>query len=259
MAWSLETGGFLKALTRMVARRGWPRDMLSDTGTNFVGGNNELQDLVQHLDQYIIQRMISNNWIRWHWNPPLAPHFGSVFERMIKSAKIAMKAILGNADVKGEELLTVFTGVESLLNSRPLTATSNDPNDDPILTPNHFLTGHMGGELAPESVDTLAFDPRNRWRRIQELVRQTWKRLMLEYITSIGSCKKWLDREENLKEGDIVLVVDPDSPRRNWKDGRIVGVHPGDDGLVRVVDVNVGDYTYQRSISRFSRLEFVDK
>ena len=28
MAWSLDTDGFLNALTRMVARRGWPRDML---------------------------------------------------------------------------------------------------------------------------------------------------------------------------------------------------------------------------------------
>jgi hypothetical protein len=67
-----------------------------------------MQELVQHLDQDIIQRMTSNNGIRWHWNPPLAPHFGVVFERMIKSAKRAIKAILGNA-VKDEELLTVFT------------------------------------------------------------------------------------------------------------------------------------------------------
>ena len=36
MAWSLETDGFLQAFTRMVARRGWPRTMLSDNGTNFV-------------------------------------------------------------------------------------------------------------------------------------------------------------------------------------------------------------------------------
>ena len=130
---------------------------------------------------------------------------------MIKSAKRAINAILGNADVKDEELLTVFTGVESLLNSRPLTAASNDPNNYPVLTPNHFLIGNVGGELAPETVDTLAFDPRNKWRRIQELIRQTWKRWMREYITSIGSRKKWFTREKNLK-GDIVLVVDPDSP-----------------------------------------------
>ena len=95
--------------------------------------------------------------------------------------------------------MTVFTRVESLLNSRPVTVTGNDPNDEPVLTPNHFLIGHIGGEHAPESVNTLAFDPRKRWRRIQELICQTWKRWMREYITNIGSRMKWFDREENLK------------------------------------------------------------
>ena len=76
---------------------------------------------------------------------------------------------------------------------------------------------------------------------------------------SVGSRQKWLCREENVKEGDIVLVIDPSTPRRNWKVGRIVGVHPGGDGLVRVVDVKVGDTTYRRAISRISQLEFQDK
>ena len=67
---------------------------------------------------------------------------------------------------------------------------------------------------------------------------------MREYITSIGSRKKWFDREKHLKDGDIVLVVDADSPRKNWKVGRIVGVHPGSDGLVRVANVRVGDCIY---------------
>ena len=84
---------------------------------------------------------------------------------------------------------------------------------------------------------------------------------MREYITSIGSRKKWFDREKNLKDGYVVLVVDADSPRRNWKVGRIVGVDPGSDGLVRVADVRLRDCIYRRSISRLSLLEFdnVDK
>ena len=45
----------------------------------------------------------------------------------------------------------MFTGVESLLNSRPLSSVSGDVNDEPVLTPNHFLIGQMGGELAPET------------------------------------------------------------------------------------------------------------
>ena len=64
----------------------------------------------------------------------------------------------------------MFTGVESLLNSRPLSSVSGDVNDEPVLTPNHFLIGQMGGELVPETVDTTANNVRKRWRRLQELI-----------------------------------------------------------------------------------------
>jgi hypothetical protein len=52
-----------------------------------------------------------------------------------------MYAILGNADITDEELLTTFTGTEALINSRPLTYQSANPNDDIPLTSNHFLHG----------------------------------------------------------------------------------------------------------------------
>ena len=81
---------------------------------------------------------------------------------MIKSAKRTIFAVLGDAEVIDEELVTIFIGVDSLLNSRPLTAVSDNPNDDHVLTPNHFLIGQMGGDmyhrestlchLTPESV-----------------------------------------------------------------------------------------------------------
>ena len=50
--------------------------------------------------------------------PPLEPNFGGVHETMIKSAKKAIRAVLGNADVNDEELMTVFTGAEDLLQLR---------------------------------------------------------------------------------------------------------------------------------------------
>ena len=107
--------------------------------------------------------MTSNKGVTWNWNPPAVPHFGGVFESMIKSAKRAIAAVLGGAEVNDEELETIFIGVESLLNSRPLTTVSNDSNDEPVLTPNHFLIGQMGGDFVPESVDTTPFNPRKRW------------------------------------------------------------------------------------------------
>ena len=150
--------------------------MLSDNGGNFVGANKELCDLVKELDQEKITKSTANQGINWKFNPPLAPHFGGVHESMIKAAKRAIHAILGNADITDEELTTAFTGAEALLNSRPLTYQSANPEDDVPLTPNHFLFGQIGGQFAPESVDHTAFNPKKRWRRVQELVRHFWHR-----------------------------------------------------------------------------------
>ena len=60
MASSLDTDAFLNAFVRMTARRGWPQQMLSDNGTNFVSASRELWDLVSAINQDKIQRMTSN-------------------------------------------------------------------------------------------------------------------------------------------------------------------------------------------------------
>jgi len=70
---------------------------------------------------------MTNKGIKWNFNPPYAPHFGGVFETMIKAAKRAIMAILSKADVTDKELMT---GAEALINSRPLTYQSAYPNDD---------------------------------------------------------------------------------------------------------------------------------
>lgn len=64
---------------------------------------------------------------------------------MIEAGRRAINAILRNTDVNDEELVTAFTGVEALLNSRLLTYQSANPDDDTPLTPNHFLIGQVGG------------------------------------------------------------------------------------------------------------------
>ena len=47
MAFSLSTADFLKAFSRMVATRGKPEEVISDNGTNFVGAERELRELIQ--------------------------------------------------------------------------------------------------------------------------------------------------------------------------------------------------------------------
>ena len=49
--------------------------------------------------------------------------------------------------------------------------------------------------------------------------------------------KKWKEKKQNLKEGDAVLVAEPNQPRGVWPLGRIVSTHLGWDGLVGAVIV----------------------
>ena len=81
---------------------------------------------------------------------------------------------------------------------------------------------------------------------------------MRKYLPYIGSRHKWFSKEKNLKEDDIVNVIDPDARRRDWKVGRVVHTYPGADGLVRVVDVKVGDKILKRPVTKLSPLAMQD-
>ena len=78
---------------------------------------------------------------------------------------------------------------------------------------------------------------------------------MKEYIPHIGSRKKWFSAQKNLKVGEVVVVIDADIARRDWKVERIEQVYQGNDGLVRVVDVKVRGRTLRRPISVISPLK----
>ena len=145
------------------------------------------------------------------FNPPFAPRFGGVQESIIKSAKKAFDAIIGNADITDEELMTAMIGAEALINSRLLTYQSANPADDVPLTPNHFLHGQVGGHFAPMSVDDTHYNPRNRRRQVQELVRHCRHRWLREWIPALGSRKKWHQERRDIWVGEVVLVISPDT------------------------------------------------
>ena len=212
MAYSLDTDSLLNALWRMAARRGLPSMILSDNGKNMVGAEAELKALLGKINMGKMQAETAHTGVTWKFNPPYEPHFGSVYEIMIREAKRAIYAQLKNAEVSDEELSTIIIGAEGLINSRPITYQSANPRDLTPLTPNHFLYGRMGGELAPE-IDASDLTPVRRWRRIQEVIKNFWKRWMEEWLPSLAGRRKWQHKQRYIKVGDVVLVIVVDTER----------------------------------------------
>ena len=163
MAYGLDTDSFLRAFDRICNQRGVPKEMMSDNGTNFVGTNQELRELLSNCR---LEGSMRSKGIKWNFNPPSASHFGGVYGTMIKAAKRAISTIPQNADINDEELLTAFTGAELLINSRPLTYQTVNPNDTVPLTPNHFLIGQIGGQFAPKVDVETSYNPQKCWRRV---------------------------------------------------------------------------------------------
>ena len=139
---SLTTEAFLAAFRRLVCRRGPCSDVYSDCGTNFVGANNYLKEVILFLKLHhddIHNQLLRDN-ITWHFNPPASPHQGGLWESMIKSVKTHLKRTTGNHILTAEEMTTLLCEIENVINSRPLCVLSNDNLE--ALTPAHFLFHH---------------------------------------------------------------------------------------------------------------------
>ena len=223
IAFGLDTDSFLNAFYRMASRRGLLEEMFSENGTNFKGAGSELKMLLSELDESKINAAVANKGVKWHFNPPLGPHFGGAHESMIKSALKAINALLGKADITEEELMTAIIDADGLISSRPLTYQSAIHEDDVPLTPNHFLHGQIGGQFVPTSVDETQFNPRKRWRRIQELVRHFWYRWLREWLPGLsartllkknrGTCY----RSKKISNDQELIQSDPISCPQNQK------------------------------------------
>ena len=212
MLLGLDTTAFLNGFYRMINRRGVTMEVITGNGGCFVAVNEKLKELVSHLDEEKIKEATSLQKIKWPFNLPFAPQFGSVFEIMIKSTKRAVYDQLKNADINDEELLSAFAGAEGLINSRPLTYQSADARDVSPITQNHFLFGRLGGQFAPDVEEWIYYGIKRRWRLVQFLVKHFWKCWMLEFIPTLNRGKKWQSVRQNVEVGEIVLVISADVP-----------------------------------------------
>ena len=254
MASSLDTDSCIHALRRFFARRGQVQSMHSDNGTNFVAAERELRGAVRALDHAKIQDTLMAKGITWHFNPPAASHFGGVWERQIRTIRKVLNSIVKQQTVDEEGLHTLLCEVEAIINSRPITRVSNDPNDLEAITPNHLLLMKAKTPLPPGLFEGTDLYARRRWRQVQYLADLFWRRWTKEYLPDLQERQKWSRPKRNLAENDVVLVVDESAPRNSWLMGRVIQTFEDSKGLVRQVKVKTNTNILLRPVTKLCLL-----
>lgn len=246
----LSTASFLAALRRMCSRRGVPKKIYSDNGTNFVGAsrllNQEYREIMASINPNAIND-INNMEIHWHFNAPVWPNAGGLWEAAVKSLKYHLKRVLGNQKLTFEEFTTLLCQIEACLNSRPLCALTENP-EDTYLTPGHFLIG--GSLLSRPQTHPDHMSLTRRWQLIQAMNKQFWKKWSTEYLQQLQSRTKWRTVRENLKQDDIVLIKEDNMPPGKWAMARVQALHPGQDGCVRVVTLKTSNNIIKRPVNK---------
>lgn len=115
----LTKDSFILTLNRFISRRGKPVEIFCDNGRNFVAAAREIGEFIKSNSDSLIDHASHEN-IKFIFTPSYAPHFGGIWEAGVKSAKYHVKRVMGNTHLTFEELCTLFTQVEAILNSRPL-------------------------------------------------------------------------------------------------------------------------------------------
>ncbi|XP_043258045.1 uncharacterized protein LOC122400588 [Colletes gigas] len=259
LATDLTTESCLGALKRFLARRGKPRHIYSDNGTNFIGAKNEIIQAQAFLssNEYKdkFRQFLTQENIEWHLSPLRSPHFGGLWEAAVKSFKRHLHKTIGDATFTYEQFYTLIVEIEAILNSRPLTPLSSDPNDFLALSPSHFLIGDSLACLPEHDLVDIQINKLSLWQHIQKIKQHFWKRWQVEYLQELHTRSKWhTGNNTGIKEGILVSIKDANSPPLQWQLGRVVAVHPGEDNVVRVVTVRTPHSTYKRALKNLAPL-----
>ena len=120
-SYSLDTDSFILALCLFIARRGQVKEIRSDNGTNFTGGEKELRVMIEGWNQAKIHDALLQKGIKWVFNPPAASHHGGVWERLIRSTRKILGGLVKEQRLDDESLLTLMCEAETIISGRTLT------------------------------------------------------------------------------------------------------------------------------------------
>ncbi|XP_070378097.1 uncharacterized protein [Dermacentor albipictus] len=176
----MSTSNFLMAFRRFISRRRVYRVIFSDNATTFQRASNDLRRLWSTIRGEEIHNFVTSHQIRRKCIAEKAAWWGGFWERVVRSVKTSLKKVLGNSYCNFEELTTILTEIEAVINSTPLIYVYMEASEPEPLAPSHFLVGKRLTTLPDSgSAAEVAQPPgqlTRRWHYRQRMVDQFRRR-----------------------------------------------------------------------------------
>ena len=252
------TDAFLATLRRFICRRDRCSQILNDCGTAFEWADRELRALLQASTSSQLLDPVASEGIEWTFNPPVAPHFGGIWEAAVKSVKHHLQRVIGEHKLTYEEMATLLTEIEACLNSRPLQPLFDDPEDLSVLTPGHFLIGEALTALPEPNLEELPVNRLSRWQLAQKMQQHFWRLWARDYLNTLQTRGKWTRGQPSIKTGDLCLIKNELQPSSRWPLARVMQVHQGTDGPVHVATLKTALSEFNRPIYKIILLPLDD-
>ena len=126
---------------RFTAHRGTPKMMYSDNAPHFKLVNKTLEQAIHEvLASERVQTYAANHNIVWRFAVELAPWMGGFYERLIGIVKRSIKKSIGRACLSLDQLYTIITEVEAVVNEQPLVYVGDEFTAGVVLTPADILS-----------------------------------------------------------------------------------------------------------------------
>ena len=240
---NLDAASAINAIVRFAARRPGVQSFTSDCGTNLTSADRILKKELAKICSDAAPALQRRS-LEWKFIPPGTPHYGGVWERMVSLFKKHLKVVLERDAPHIDVFNTAIIEIESIINKRPLTAISTSSNDYEAITPAHILypasVAHSSAIIVENADDDDAERMRCSWRRAQSRVNAFWRAWKRDYVTLLHDRSKWKKTQVDMAVGDLVLLVDDNVRRGEWKTGRIIRVS-GTQNHVRKAEVRRAD------------------
>lgn len=107
-----------------------------------------------------------------------------------------------------------------MLNSKILSYISADVADPDPIAPIIFLMGLQDSSLPQAMFTNNNLICRCSWCHSQILADHFWASFIRDYLLGLQQCGKWQGEVENMNVGQVVMVVDPQSPCALWPVGK---------------------------------------